>query len=122
MKAKVLPTEQIYVCGIFVEHFNDILPECLENAPYEVPGNIPWGMFREYWIYEYSLGECSLNIECKSIPWMFHEYPTNVRNIFSGGSRNTIVDEAVPDICWVALKIEYFHESLISTWPLQMTV
>ena len=30
---------------------------------------------------------------------MFHEYPTNVRNIFSGGSRNTIVDEAVPDIC-----------------------
>ena len=74
MKAKILPTEQIYVCGIFVEHFNDILPECLESAPYEVPGNIPWGMFREYWIYEYSLGnvpwilnvrvfpECSMNI------------------------------------------------------------
>ena len=29
---------------------------------------------------------------------MFHEYPTYVTCIFLGGSRNTIVDEAVPDI------------------------
>ena len=29
---------------------------------------------------------------------MIHEYPTNVRCIFLAGSRNTIVDEVVPDI------------------------
>ena len=29
---------------------------------------------------------------------MFYEYPTNVTSIFLGGSRNTLVDEAVPDI------------------------
>ena len=50
-------------------------------------------------------GECSGNTECWNIPWMFHEYPTNVTCIFLGGSRNTIVDEAVSDIRWVSLEI-----------------
>ena len=36
-----LPTRQIYVCGIFVEHFHDIFPEYLEKVPYKIPGNIP---------------------------------------------------------------------------------
>ena len=49
--------------------------------------------------------ECSGNIESRNVPWMFHEYPTYVICIFLGGSRNTIVDEAVPDIRWVSLKI-----------------
>ena len=29
---------------------------------------------------------------------MFHEYPTNVTCTFLGESRNTIVDEVIPDI------------------------
>ena len=57
--------------------------------------------------------ECSGNIECRNIPWMFHGYPTNVTCTFLGGSRNTMVDEVVPHIRWVSLKILYFHESLI---------
>ena len=36
-------------------------------------------------------GECSGNIEYRNIPWMSHEYPTNVTCIFLVGSRNTIV-------------------------------
>ena len=43
-------------------------------------------------------GECSGNIESRNIPLMFHEHPTNVTCIFLGGSRNTILDEAAPDI------------------------
>ena len=39
---------------------------------------------------------------------------------FLGGSRNAIVDKAVPDIHWVSLKIWYFHESLLSMWPLRI--
>ena len=38
-------------------------------------------------------------------PRLFHEYPTNDTYIFLGGSRNAIVDKAVPDIRWVSLKI-----------------
>ena len=59
-----LPTGQMYVGGIFVEHSHDIFPEHSEKVPYEIPGNIPW---------------------------MFHEYPTNVTWIFLGASRNAIV-------------------------------
>ena len=33
-----------------------IFLEYLENVPYEIPGNIPWGIFQEYWIYVYSVG------------------------------------------------------------------
>ena len=44
----ILPTEQIYVRGIFVEQSHDIFPEYLEKVPYEIPGNIPKIMFREY--------------------------------------------------------------------------
>ena len=43
------PTGQIYVRGIR-EHSHDIFPEYSENVPYEIPGNIPKIMLREYWI------------------------------------------------------------------------
>ena len=48
---------------------------------------------------------------------MYHEYPTNAKHIFLGGSRITVVvslvDKTVPDIHCVSLKIEYFHGNLI---------
>ena len=34
-----LPTEQIYVPGIYVEHSHDIFPEYSEKVPYEILGN-----------------------------------------------------------------------------------
>ena len=37
----MLPTRQIYVRGIFVEHSHDIFLEYSENVPYEILGNIP---------------------------------------------------------------------------------
>ena len=46
MIATMLLTGQIYVRGIFVEHSHDIFSEYSET--YEIPGNILWGMFREY--------------------------------------------------------------------------
>ena len=46
MITTMLPTGQIYVRGTFVENSHDIFPEYSET--YEIPGNIPWGMFREY--------------------------------------------------------------------------
>ena len=60
----MLPTGQVYVRGIFVEHSHDIFPEYSENVPYEIPGNIPWGMFWEYWMYEYSLNVLWISHEC----------------------------------------------------------
>ena len=41
------PTRQIYVRGIFVEHFHDIFTEYSEKVSYEIPGKIPKIMFRE---------------------------------------------------------------------------
>ena len=41
LKTKYLPTGQIYVRGIFVEHSHEIFPVYSENIPYEIPGNIP---------------------------------------------------------------------------------
>ena len=35
-----LPTGQIYVRGIFVEHYHDIFPEYLKKVAYQIPGNI----------------------------------------------------------------------------------
>ena len=37
---KRLPTGEVYVRGIFVEHSHDIFPEYLEKVPYEILGNI----------------------------------------------------------------------------------
>ena len=56
----VLPTGQIYVRGILVEHSYDIFPEYSEKVPYEIPGNIPKKMFREHWILKYS----------RNVPWI----------------------------------------------------
>ena len=42
-KSQLIPTGQIYVRGIFVEHSRDIFPVYSEKVPYEIPGNI-----REY--------------------------------------------------------------------------
>ena len=67
---------QLYLSGIFVEHSHDIFSEFSEKVSYEIPGNIS--------------KKRSGNIEYRTIPWMFHEYPTNVTCIFLGGSRNTI--------------------------------
>ena len=38
---KPLPTGQIYVRGIFVEHSLEIFPVYSEKIPNEIPGNIP---------------------------------------------------------------------------------
>ena len=38
---KPLPTGQIYVCGIFLEHSIEILPVYSKKIPNEIPGNIP---------------------------------------------------------------------------------
>ena len=35
------PTGQIYVCGIFVEHSQEIFSVYSEKIPNEIPGNIP---------------------------------------------------------------------------------
>ena len=56
---KTRPTGQLYVRGIFVEHSHYIFAEYSENVPYEIAGNILWGMFRECWIYECSQGNVS---------------------------------------------------------------
>ena len=98
--AKKVSTGPIYVCGIFVEHSYDIFPEYLAKVPYETPENI--------------LKWCSGNIEHRSIPWLFHEYPTNITCIFLGESRKTIVDKAVLDVRWVSLKIWYFHVAIVN--------
>ena len=45
---ETVPTGQMYVRGIFVEHSHDIFPEYSEKVPYEIPGNIPKIMFREH--------------------------------------------------------------------------
>ena len=105
---QLFPTWQIYVRGIFMEHSHDIFPEYSEKVTYEIPGNIA-----KYY---------SRNIEYRNIRWFFNEYPTNVTFIILGGSRNTVVDKAVPDIRCVFMKIWYFHESLVSMWPLPITV
>ena len=65
---KFQPNAQIYVRRIFVEHSYNIFPEHLEKVPHEIPGNIGY----------------------RNIPWMFHEYPTNVTCISLSGTRNTI--------------------------------
>ena len=62
---------QIYVRGIFVEHAHDIFPEYSEKVPHEILGNVPKWYSRD--------------IEYNNIPWMFHEYSTNVTWIFLGG-------------------------------------
>ena len=38
---KPLSTEQLFVRGIFVEHFLEIFPGYSEKIPNEIPGNIP---------------------------------------------------------------------------------
>ena len=40
-KPRKQPNGQIYVCGIFVKHSQDIFPGYSEKVPYEIPGNIP---------------------------------------------------------------------------------
>ena len=55
-----------------------IFPIYLKKIHYEIPRNIP--------------KQCSGNIlEYQNIPWLFHEHFRNVKCIFLGGSRNTIV-------------------------------
>ena len=46
--SKKLPTGQIYVRVIFVEHSRDIFAVYSEKVPYEIPGNIPKIMFADY--------------------------------------------------------------------------
>ena len=38
---KYLPTRQIYVRGVFVEHSHEIFPVFSENIPNEIPENVP---------------------------------------------------------------------------------
>ena len=40
-KIEAIPTGQINVREIFMEHSNEIFLAYLEKVPYEIPGNIP---------------------------------------------------------------------------------
>ena len=105
---RLCPTGQIYVRGIFVEHSHNIFPEYLEKFPMKFrgifPNNVPAILKIEIF------PDCFTNI-----------LPTS-HAFFLSGSRNTIVDKAIPGVCWVSLKIWYFRESLVSMWPLRITV
>ena len=65
---KPLPTRQIYVCGIFMEHSLEISTVYSGKIPNEILGNIP-----KWW---------SRNIEYRNIPWQFYEHPTNDTHFF----------------------------------------
>ena len=77
--------------GTFIE-------ECSGNIEYT---NIPWGMFLEYWMQEYSM----------NVPWIsYKSYMHFFRRI-----KNSIVDEAVPDICWKSNKYITIANNCLTT-------
>ena len=136
------PTKQIFVeysWNISIINSQNIWKKFPMKFREIFPNNVPGILFVEYsWNIPMMYSQ---NILKKSPLKFWGIFPNNVPGIlnigyslivpwisyecyiyFLGGSRNTIVDEAVTDICWVPLKIWCFHESLASMWPFPITV